>query len=101
MQVAYRLSGNIRATLILANLYNRCFGGSATPWSRAAPPGAHGLCAYGGISSAPYVSNLYNGFGPNDVAANGGPLNPFVAHSYQGTLFAQPFQAFFELQVTM
>lgn len=100
-QMTYTVSPKVTATLVLANIVNRCFGGTLAAWSQAAPPGSHGLCSYGGNVVAPYVSNLYNGFGPNDAAANGGPLNPFIAHAYAGAGYAQPFQAFLQLQIEL
>lgn len=100
-QISYAVSPKVTATVVLVNLLNRCFGGSATRWSMSGPAGAHGICSYNGNFSAPYVSNLYNGFGPNDIAANGAPLNPYIAHAYAATGFAQPFQAFFQAQIKL
>jgi len=100
-QASYAVSPKVTATLVLANVYNRCFGGSVTPWSKSGPPGSHGICSYSGNFAAPYVSNLYNGYSPNDASANGGPLNPYIAHAYAATGFAQPFQAFFQVQIKL
>ena len=100
-QFSYTISSRMTATLVLVNIVNRCFGGSTTPWSIAAPPGNHGVCGYDGNFSAPYVSNLYNGYGPNDASANGGPLNPYIAHAYAATGFADPFQAYFQIQLQL
>jgi hypothetical protein len=100
-QLSYAISAKMTATLVLANIVNKCFGGSATPWSIAAPPGHHGVCGYDGNFSAPYVSNLYNGFSPNDSRANGGPLNPYIAHAYAATQFADPFQAYFQIEIKL
>lgn len=101
LQASYAISPKIQATLVLVNVSNRCFGGSVTPWSQAAPPGTHGVCGYDGNGLAPYVSNFYNGFGPNDAAANGGPLNPYLRHAYAATEFTQPFQAFLQIQIKL
>jgi hypothetical protein len=100
-QISYAVSAKMTTTLVLSNIVNRCFGGSVTPWSQAAPPGVHGVCNYNGNSLAPFVSNMYNGFGPNDTAANGGPLNPYIAHAYQATGFSEPFQAFFQVDLKL
>lgn len=101
LQTSYAISPKLTATLVLANAYNRCFGGSVTPWSKAGPTGKHGICGYNGNFAAPYVSNLYNGYGPSDATANGGPLNPYIAHTYAATGFVQPFQGFLQLDVKL
>ena len=48
-----------------------------------------------------YVSNFYNGSGPNDVAANG--VTPPLANlnSYYPTYPFSPFQATLQLQVKL
>ncbi len=45
MQISYDITPKVKASLLLANIYNRCFGGSSTPWSSFSPPGAV-VCGY-------------------------------------------------------
>ncbi len=94
--VTYDLSAKVRGALTFGNIVNRCFGGSATPW-RSAFSDSH-VCSYGanGFAPSPIATHggFYNGAGPNDLAANGVPLNPYLAHSYQPLTFLQPFNMF-------
>ena len=79
LSTSYSVTPSVKATLLLANLLNACFGGSQTPWSRQYPPNYY-TCGY--ISNPYYVSNFYNGTSPNDRAANGVSLNPTFAQPY-------------------
>ena len=100
--LTYDLSPSIRASVVLANIYNHCFGGSSTPWSKAWPPG-NSICQYGsnGFAPSPIATHggFYNGSGPNDLAANGVPLNPYLAHTYQPIGYNMPFQAYFSVNI--
>jgi hypothetical protein len=100
--LSYDISPKIRASAVLANVYNHCFGGTATPWTAAWPPG-NNICQYGsnGFAPSPIATHggFYNGTGPNDVAANGVTLNPYIAHTYQPIGYNLPFQAYFSVQI--
>ncbi len=99
---SYDISKNIRATALLANIYNHCFGGTSTPWTTAFPPG-NSRCAYGsnGFAPSPIAPHggFYNGAGPNDIAANGVPLNPYLAHTYVPIGYNLPFEAYFKVEI--
>ncbi|MGC1380989.1 MAG: hypothetical protein WA814_08200, partial [Candidatus Baltobacteraceae bacterium] len=73
LQVAYDLSPKIKLTLLGANLFHACFGGSSEPWTTANPP-SNVVCGYtpagGPLNSTLYPANFYNGTGIGDVAAN-------------------------------
>ena len=77
--VTYDVTPRASFNLSIANLYNRCFGGSRTAWTTATPPSSV-VCGYN--ANPFYVDNFYNGSSPNDVVANGVPLNPYFAHSF-------------------
>ncbi len=79
LSTSYDLTPRVKATLLLANLFNACFGGSQTPWTKQYPPNYY-TCGY--ITNPYYVSNFYNGTSPNDRAANGVALNPTFAQPY-------------------
>jgi len=103
VQLAYDVTPRVTANVTVANLVNRCFGGSSTRWSAAYPPGAS-ICGYG--ANLFYVSNFYNGASPNDVKANGVPLNPYFAQPFvpaYGDVSAfnlpLPLNVYFQLQV--
>ncbi len=100
--LSYDVSPKITVNAILANVYNRCFGGTATPWTAAFPPGGS-RCLYGSNGFAPTPTatfgGFYNGSSPNDLAANGVPLNPYIAHPYQPIGYTMPFEAFFGVQI--
>ncbi|MBV8811896.1 MAG: TonB-dependent receptor, partial [Acidobacteriaceae bacterium] len=101
MQMHYDVSPRIGATLILSNIYNRCFGGTSTPWSQANPPGST-VCGYvtntGFVGTAP-GAGFFNGSGPNDTAANGGNIfSQNIKYPYTGATSFLPFNAYLTLQ---
>ena len=105
MSVSYDLSKRVTANLVMANVFNRCFGGSNTPWSRAYPPSGT-VCGY--QSNRYYINNFYNGSSPNDIAANGVPLNPYFAHSFVPSYaditsfgLVSPFNAYFSVKIRL
>ena len=107
LQMRYEFSPRVTGSVIVANLVNRCFGGSSEPWTKVYPPSSS-ACGY--YSNRFFISNFYNGSSPNDVAANGVPLNPYFsaafAPSYDGTDVASynqptPLQVYFQLQVKL
>ncbi len=107
LQMRYEISPRITANVTVANLYQRCFGGSAEPWTAIYPPD-HNACAY--YRNQFYISNFYNGSSPNDTAANGVPLNPYFgaafAPSYDGNdvnSYNQvlPLEVYFDLQIKL
>ncbi len=79
LQASYDLTRSVTANLTVTNLLNQCFGGSAEPWTAAHPP-SRTVCGYG--SNIFYISNFYNGTSPNDVSANGVPLNPAFSPAF-------------------
>ena len=107
-EISYAFTPKVKGRLLLANLVNRCFGGSNTPWSTAFAPGNQ-ICGYNSIgyggqaNGLPlYVSNFYNGSGPSDVVGNGGNVaNALTLHSYGPSAFNAPFQMYFQLQVKL
>lgn len=94
MNLAYELSNKVKATLVLSNLFNTCFGGSSGPWTTAFPPN-NVRCGY--IANAGYVSNFYNGASPRDVAANGALPLPNQLQPYLPVTTMLPFQAALQL----
>ena len=77
----------------------------STPWSRAYPPSGN-VCGY--QSNTFYVNNFYNGASPNDVGANGVPLNPYFAHSFVPSYaditsfgYANPFNVYVQLKIRL
>lgn len=84
VSVSYDLNPKIRLQLTATNLFHDCFGGSVEPWTRAYPPGGN-ICYYvpqGNNFDNLYVSNFYNGTGPNDKKANGITPQPWQLQSY-------------------
>ena len=95
VQFAYDVNPRVKATLLLANVFNKCFGGTSTPWSSALAPSS-AVCGYGPTN---YVANFYNGTSAFDTAANGTvplranqyPYAPLVSNSL-------PFSAYFNVK---
>ncbi len=73
LQISYDVTPKIRLTVLGANLFHACFGGTAAPWTAAFPP-SNVICGYSpagaSVNSSLYPSNFYNGTSINDVAAN-------------------------------
>jgi hypothetical protein len=97
LAASYELSNKVKATLTLANLYNRCFGGSTTSWSSAFKPSSL-VCGYGTNGSF-YQSNFYNGSGPNDAV--NGTLPKVLQEPFAPFGPGLPFQAYFEVQIKL
>jgi hypothetical protein len=95
VNVSYELSNKVKATLVLSNIYNTCFGGTSTPWSGASPPG-YWACGY--LPNDIYTSNFFNGKSANDVAANGVKPLPQQLYPYQPVTTFLPFQAALQFQ---
>ena len=107
LQMRYDISPRITAQVTIANLYQRCFGGSSEPWTSIYPPD-HNACSY--YRNRFYISNFYNGSSPNDLAANGVPLNQYFAAAFAPSFdgndvvsFNQvlPLQVYFDLQIKL
>jgi hypothetical protein len=111
-QISYDFSPRISGTLYLANLYNRCFGGTSTAWTGAYPPNSI-TCSYGingGYLDYTPGNTAYNtagagffyGQSPSDPlngsAAYPGVYNQAFSPSAFGGL---PFQAYFQLNVKL
>ncbi len=101
-QVTYDLRSDLKANLTVANLLNRCFGGSSTFWTKQYAPSST-VCGY--ASNTFYISNFYNGASPNDAATNGAPLNPYFTQSFVPSYgdvnsfnYPLPLQLYFQLQ---
>lgn len=105
LQMHYDVSPRVAANVTIANLVNACFGGSDTSWSRQYPASSQ-VCGYG--ANLFYVSNYYNGASPNDVKANGVPLNQFFSQPFVPTYgdvnsynYPLPLNVYLQLQVKL
>lgn len=79
LELSYDFSSRVTGMLTFANLVNRCFGGSNEPWTKEYPPNS-AVCGYG--YNKFFISNYFDGSSPNDVKANGVPLNPYFDAMY-------------------
>lgn len=105
LSFTYSVAPNVGAKLLLANLFNACFGGTRTAWSAQYPPNSY-TCGY--ITNSYYVSNFYNGTSPNDRAANGVALNQAFAQPFipgwadtNSEVIPEPFNAYVEFDVRL
>jgi hypothetical protein len=101
LQLAYDLSSSTTANLTIVNLANSCFGGSSEPWTAAYPPNSQ-VCGYG--RNKFFISNFFNGASPNDLAANGVPLNKYFTVPFAPTYgdtnsfnLPMPMQLYFQV----
>jgi len=86
MQLSYAVSHYATVNVSVVNLVNRCFGGSSEPWTKTFAPSAQ-ICGYS--YNKFYINNFFNGSSPNDVAANGVPLNKYFSVPY-APLYGDP-----------
>ncbi len=111
-QLAYNITPQIKASVLLANIANWCFGGSAEPWTAAYPPNS-AICTYSYNSS--YLGwspgEAYNtagagyfyGSSPHSSVngTTGYPKQfdqPYAPGTYQ---IAAPFQVYFTVNVRL
>ena len=89
MQFAYDLNPRTTMRLTLANLVDRCFGGTSEPWV----VGGNHYCQYGITSaSIPAAGNFYN---PGDS------FQRFVQFPYDPAGITQPFNAYFSVDIKL
>ncbi|HEV7178374.1 MAG TPA: TonB-dependent receptor [Candidatus Baltobacteraceae bacterium] len=105
LQLNYAFSPRITGNIVIANLINHCFGGSAEPWTAIYPPSGSN-CGYS--YNKFFISNYYNGSSPNDTAANGVPLNKYFAAPFipaygdvNSFNLPLPLQLYFQLQIKL
>jgi hypothetical protein len=86
LQLTYDVSPRIKLTVLGANLFHSCFGGTSEPWTSANAPG-YAVCGYaaagGPFNTTIYPSNFYNGTSMFDKKANG--VSPLYTQSYYPT----------------
>ncbi|MEO9263329.1 MAG: hypothetical protein ABI282_04490, partial [Candidatus Baltobacteraceae bacterium] len=97
MQFGYDVSNKVHASLFLANIVNRCFGGSKEPWQQAFAPG-NLVCGYATNGSF-YQSNFFNGSSPSNSVNP--TLASFEQQSYGPVGGNLPFNAYFSLQIKL
>jgi hypothetical protein len=89
MQFAYDVNPRTTMRFTLANLVDRCYGGTSEPWVTG---GSH-FCSYGiGFASIPAAGNFYN---PGDT------LQRFVKFPYDPASTTQPFNAYFTVDIKL
>ena len=105
LALSYDVNARVKASLVLTNLLNACFGGSSEPWTKQFPPNSY-TCGY--IDNGYYVSNFYNGTSPNDRSANGVPLNPAFVNAYtpawadtNAFVIPGPFNAYLQFTIKL
>ncbi|HET7813618.1 MAG TPA: hypothetical protein VFL13_04530, partial [Candidatus Baltobacteraceae bacterium] len=102
--IRYDVSNKVTLTLNLANIANRCFGGSSTPWSKAYPANAD-VCGY---TNNPYGwtgltpgAGFFYGSSPTDAANGTVPFSKTLLYPYTPYSGALPFQAYLQAQIKL
>jgi len=101
----------VKGTLLLANVFNRCFGGTKTAWSTAYPANSQ-VCGYGSNGSAfigtpTNAGGMTNGYGWYYGASGADPANGTTGYPkvfdypYIPVSGAIPLQAYFQLQIKL
>jgi len=103
-QLRYDLSQKVTATLNLANLVNRCFGGAKMPWSSAYAPNSI-VCGYG-VNTTNYLgatpgAGFFYGASPSDPANGTAPVPKVYSLPYAPFSGGLPFQAYLQVQVKL
>jgi hypothetical protein len=102
-QIRYDLSSKVTANLVLSNIYNRCFGGSSTPWSSAFPVGGQ-VCGYDSNSyfagTTPGQGFFYGG-SPHDTTYNTTPYTPSSYYPYNPLTSFLPFSAYLTFTIKL
>ncbi len=104
LQLHYDFTPKISGTFLIANLVNRCFGGSKQPWSNAYVPNQY-VCGYydntgGYIGNTPGAGFFYGAGGTdpaNGTAGYPGTMN----YPYAPANGNVPLQAYFQLNVKL
>jgi hypothetical protein len=106
MQISYELTPKIKASLLLANIYNRCFGGSSAPWTTFSPPGAT-VCGYdsnfgstyaGAPGLTPPGTGYFLGNSPTNPVNGTTWSQAATYYPYQPQTSFLPFTAYLTLQ---
>ncbi len=103
--VKYEISPRITATLNLANIVNRCFGGSSTPWSKAFPANNY-VCGYADYQAYQWTglnpgAGFFYGASPTDPANGTQPFRKDLQYPYGTLSGALPFQAYLQVQIKL
>jgi hypothetical protein len=103
--VRYDISPRISATLNLANIYNRCFGGSSTPWSKAFPANNY-VCGYADYNAYQWAglnpgSGFFYGASPSDPLNGTQPVRKDLMYPYSTLSGGLPFQAYLQVQIKL
>ena len=101
----YDISPKITATLNVANIYNRCFGGSSTAWSKAFPANNY-VCGYEDYNAYSWTgtqpgAGFFYGASPTDPANGTQPFSKALLYPYNTYSGALPFQAYLQVQVRL
>ena len=101
----YDISPKVTATLNLANLYNTCFGGSSTSWSKAFPANNY-VCGYTDFNAYAWTgtqpgAGFFYGASPTDPANGTVPFSKALLYPYSTVSGALPFQAYLQVQVKL
>jgi hypothetical protein len=102
--IRYDISPTITANLTLANIVNRCFGGTKTAWQQAFTPNNY-VCGYGSgngtfVGKTP-GAGFFWGNSPTDPVNGTTPYAPAYNYPFTPESGAVPFQAYLELQVKL
>lgn len=103
--IKYEISPKVTATLNLANIVNRCFGGSSTAWSKAFPANNY-VCGYADYNAYSWTgtqpgAGFFYGASPTDPANGTQPFSKALLYPYSTLSGALPFQAYLQVQVKL
>ena len=96
-QMSYQFTPRVKGTVVLANVVNRCFGGSkpaGNPWS----PGSIDC---GWATNGAYISDFYYGSSPTQAANGTAGYPSWLNQPYGPSISGLPFQAYFNLSIKL
>jgi hypothetical protein len=97
--VSYDASERVSLALDLENVVNRCWGGTAEPWTAGASNSTCGYVAPGYGAPIPYGSVAPTSAG--GFFNPGSSFQPIVEFPYQQNRAVAPFQAYVDLQIKL
>ena len=97
MQISYDFNKRVTGVVTLANIFDRCSGGTGAAWTSIVGANSNKVCDYGyGIAGAGGeinpVGNVYN---------PGAVVQPQFAHAYGPIFGSVPFNAYFDLKIKL
>ncbi len=95
-QLSYDVSPRISAVLTLANIFDRCFGGTKAAWTNVPGVSSSKVCGYGGGLAAGLIPPVGNAYNPPFSS-----VQPGFQQSYGPIIGSLPFNAYLDFKIKL